>query len=143
MFSLFRVFRFESSIVRIRYFFVRFSFFLFCLGVAQTIRSQDEANKKHLTTSYHQVIEVLLTISEKKTLAMSEFRREMTEEKFNTALEKLERIDQSCREINEHCPHPSSFDAVTEIAHHLQDLIEKLGLVSSTMSQSPNNNVDH
>jgi len=96
-----------------------------------------------MDNSYHQVIEVLLTISEKKTFLLSEFGRDITQEKFDTALEKLERVDQSCREIHEHSPHPSSFDAVTDIAQQLENLIEKLGLLSSTMSQSSDNNIDH
>src|SRR5689334_10074800 len=96
------------------------------LGVAQSIRAQDESKKQHLAFTYVQVIELLLTVSEKKTNIMLELRREMTPENFDDVIKQFSGIDQSCRHILEHCPRPSSLNAVTDIAHHLQYAIEQV-----------------
>jgi len=101
--------------------------------VAQTIRSEDETKKKHLVTSYHELLELLLTISEKKTAMISELGCDMIPEDFDSIIEKFQTIDQSCRTIIEHHPHLSSLKAATEMAHHLQDTAEKLRLTSLTM----------
>ncbi|CAF4434821.1 unnamed protein product, partial [Rotaria sp. Silwood2] len=56
--------------------------------------------------------------------------RKITPENSDNTLEKFERIDKSYREILEHCPHPSSLNAVNEMAHRLQDINENLQLTS-------------
>ncbi|CAF1165248.1 unnamed protein product [Rotaria sordida] len=99
-------------------------------SVAQTIRSEVDNKKKHLATSYHEVIEVLLAVSEKKTAVISELSDKKMSKNSDNTLEKFKRIDESYRAILEHCSHPSSLDAVNEMTHHLQDIKEKLQLVS-------------
>ncbi|CAF4231330.1 unnamed protein product [Rotaria sp. Silwood2] len=111
--------------------------------VAQTIRSQDENKKKHLSTNYHDVIDVLLTISEKKTVMLSEFGHGMTPDNSDNVLKNFETIDESCRTILGHCPHPSSLDSITEMNHHLLGTIGRLRLILFTISSSSNKNVDN
>ncbi|CAF1060783.1 unnamed protein product [Adineta steineri] len=103
-------------------------------SVAQSIRSQDETRKEHLATTYVQVIELLLMISENKTNSTVELRRQMKAESFDDIIEKFTKIDQMCRHIIEHCPHPSSVNTVTGITHHLQEAMEQARLTSSSMN---------
>jgi hypothetical protein len=110
--------------------------------VAQTIRSEAETKKKHLATIYHELAEILLGVSEKKTAMLSEIDREGAPEKYHNVLEKFHTIDQSCRDIFKHCLHPSSLDAVTDTTHHLRETIEQLQLTPQTMNPSSSKNID-
>ncbi|CAF3486684.1 unnamed protein product [Rotaria sp. Silwood1] len=99
-------------------------------SVAQTIRSEDDKKKKHLASSYHELIQILLTISEKKTAVISELGCKTTSGNSDNTLETFETIDKSCRAMLEHCSQPSSMDAINEMTHHLQDILGKLQLIS-------------
>jgi peptide subunit release factor RF-3 len=103
-------------------------------GVAQSIRSQDETAKKHLASTYIQVIELLLNVSTKKTEVTSELRQELTVQNFDTIIEKFTSIDTLCHSVLEHCPKPSSRNAVTDIVQTLQEAVEEIRLTSSTLS---------
>ena len=120
-----------------------FSLSLSHSGVAQTIRSEDETKKKHLATSYHELTELLLSILEKKTTLISELGSDLTTQNFDSTMENLETIDESCRNILHRSPHPSSLRAVIEIVHHLQAAIEKFRFTASAMSLSSSKNVDN
>jgi hypothetical protein len=95
-----------------------------------------------LATTYFQVVELLLDILQKKTNVTLELRHDMTSENFENVLEYFEEIDESFCKILQHCPHPSSLNAVTDIAHHLQDALEKNRLKLSTMSPSIRKSID-
>ncbi|CAF1118565.1 unnamed protein product [Rotaria sp. Silwood1] len=102
-------------------------------SVAQSIRSQDETAKKNLANTYIQVIELLLSVSTRKTEAASELRNELTRENFDKTIEKFTSLDQSCRTILAHCQKPSSRNAITDIAQTLQEALEHIRLTSSTL----------
>ncbi len=107
--------------------------------MAQSIRSQDETKKEHVASTYIQVIELLLTISEKKTITILELCHEMKSQSFENFIEKFTRIDQQCRYMIEHCPRPSSLNSVTDITHHLQAAIEQVRRASLTMNGTDKN----
>jgi predicted transposase YbfD/YdcC len=117
-------------------------YFFFCIkisvfiikGVAQSVRSKDEQAKKHLTSAYTQIIEVLLNVSVKKTDVASELRQELTIENFDKIIEKFTSIDQSCRSILTDCLKPSSRNALPEIAQNLQETLKQIRLSSSQLS---------
>lgn len=94
--------------------------------MAQTIQSEEDIKKKHLATNYHKLIEVLFTISEKKTVIISEFGNTLTPENYNDKLEKFEFIDKSQRAALERHPQVSSLNALVGLTHDLQDIVEKL-----------------
>ncbi len=77
-----------------------------------------------------------MNVSNKKTEVASELRQELTRENVEKIIEKFTSIDESCRSILTHCPNPSSRNAVTDIAQHLQDALEQIRLTSSTLSIS-------
>lgn len=92
-----------------------------------------------MASTYIQVIELLLTISEKKTNTMLEFHHEKKLDSYENIIEKFTKIDHQCRYMIEYCPRPSSLNTITDITHHLQDAIEQVRLTSSTMTISDKN----
>ncbi|CAF1145379.1 unnamed protein product [Adineta steineri] len=102
-------------------------------SVAQSIRTQDETSKKHLATTYLQIVELLLNVSNKKTEAASELRQDLTKQNFDNIIEKFNSMDQLCRSILTHCPKPTSKNAVTDIAQNLQDALEQIRLTSTKL----------
>jgi hypothetical protein len=109
-------------------------FFFIIKGVAQSVRSKDEQARKHLTSAYTQIIEVLLNVSVKKTDVASELRQDLTIENFDKIIEKFTSIDQSCRSILTDCLTTSSRNALPEIAQNLQETLKQLRLSSSKLS---------
>ena len=99
-------------------------------------KGKDETGKKHLASTYIQVVELLLNVSAKKTDVAAELRNNLTDENFNKMIEKFNSIDQLCRSILTHIPKPSSRNAVTDIAQKLQDTLEQIRLTSSTLGMS-------
>lgn len=99
------------------------------------MRSEDEAKKKKLAASYHTVVEILVNISEKKTLLLSHLCRDVTSTNCKALHKRFESIDQVCRDAFENCRHPSSLKAVNEMADHLQDVIRTLLPASSTVHE--------
>ncbi|CAF0984319.1 unnamed protein product [Rotaria sp. Silwood1] len=112
-------------------------------SVAQTIRSEDETKKKNLATSYNKLIELLLTISEKKSLAISDFSRKMAPESNQNIIGEFEAIDQACHNILQDCQHTSSLTIVTEMARRLQDALEKFQWKPQADSKLSGSNIDN
>ena len=101
--------------------------------MAQSIRSQDETAKKHLASTYVKVVESLLNVLAKKTEATVQLRQNLTEANVKQVIDNFSGIDDLCRSIVEHCPKPSSRNAVTDLAHNLEEALEKIRLTSSTL----------
>ncbi len=95
-----------------------------------------------MATTYLQVIELLLDILQRKTNVTLELRHDMTSENFENVLEYFEEIDQSFSKILQNCPHPSSLTSVTDIAHHLQDALQKIQFKLSTMNPQIRKSID-
>lgn len=110
--------------------------------MTQTIESRDEFRKKHLATNYHDLMDTLMDILERKTFLMSELGIEMNRENYDKLLEKFETADQSCRTILQQCPHPSSTDSITDITHQIQNVIEKLRSTSLSINLPSSNDVE-
>ena len=111
-----------------------FSIFVLIEGVAQSIRSQDEAEKKHLAHTYIQVVELLLTVSDKKTAVVCELRHELTNDNFDKVIEKFTSIDRLCRSILTHCPKTTSKNAVTDVTQNLQVVLDEIRVMSSALN---------
>ncbi|CAF3554190.1 unnamed protein product [Rotaria socialis] len=102
-------------------------------SVAQSIRAKGETAKKNLADTYLQIIELLLSVSSKKTDVTAELRNDLTRENFEKIIEKFTTIDQSCRSMLVQCQNPSSRDAVTDIAQNLQETLEQIRSTSSIL----------
>jgi hypothetical protein len=103
-------------------------------GVAQSVRSKDEQGKKYLISTYIQIIELLLEVSEKKTHVASELRQDFTLGGFDKLLEKFTSVDQSCRTILSHCQAPTSKTIIADMAQNLQETLERIRLSSTTLN---------
>ena len=103
-------------------------------GIAQSVRSKDEQIKKHLTSTYMQIIELLLTVSTKKTDVTSELRQDLTVKNVNQILEKFTSVDQLCRSLMTQSLTTTSKSTLTDIAHTLQETLDQIRLSSSALS---------
>lgn len=101
------------------------------LGVAQSIRSKDETAKKSLAEIYTQIIDLLVVVSSKKTEVVTALRSNLSRDQLDRVIEKFNTIDQSCRSTLERCPKPSSRNAVTDLAQHMQEILEEIRSTSS------------
>lgn len=102
--------------------------------MAQSIRSKDETAKKTLAETYTQIIDLLVVLSSKKTEVMTGLRTNLSRDQLERLIEKFTSIDQSCRTILQRCPKPSSRNAATDLAQHLQEVLEEIRLTSSKMN---------
>lgn len=110
----------------------------FGVGVAQTIRSEEEAKKKHLAINYHEMVETLLIILEKKTSLLLEFDQKTAKSDFENICKQFQTIDHFCRTTFEQCSHPQSVNAIADITHHLQTAKERLRRASLSIDLTRN-----
>lgn len=110
--------------------------------MAQSIRSKDEQARKHLTSTYIQVIELLLNVSAKKTDATSDLRPNLNVENLDKTIEKFTSVDQLCRSILTHCVTPSARHSLHDITHNLQETLERIRSSSSILSLTNQSKID-
>ena len=103
-------------------------------GVAQSVRSKDEQGKKHLISTYIQIVELLLEVSAKKTHVATELRQNFTMEGYDKLLERFTSVDQSCRTILAHCETPTSKSALADMTQNLQETLEQIRLSSTKLN---------
>ena len=84
-----------------------------------TLLFQHEQKKKRLFTSYHELVEIFLTLSERKTAILSECADSIVVEKFEV-------IDHSCRAVLQQCTDSSSLSVIDDLTHDLQNAVEEL-----------------
>ena len=98
------------------------------------MRSKDKEDKKHLAKMYTEVVELLLSVSDKKTQAAGELRNYLTTENFDKMVKQFTSIDRLCHSILQHCPKPSSTHAVADVAQHLDTALKRTRLASERLS---------
>lgn len=108
--------------------------YLIIQGIAQSVRSKDEQTRKHLASTYKQIIELLLNVSTKKTEALSELQQDLTLKNLKEILGKFTSIDQSCRSILPQSQSLTSQNTLSSVAQNLQDTIEQIRSSSSRLS---------
>ncbi|CAF1117612.1 unnamed protein product [Adineta ricciae] len=88
-------------------------------SIVHTLLFQHEQKKKRLFTSYHELVEIFLTLSERKTAILSKCADSIV-------VEKCEVIDHSCRAVLQQCTDSSSLSVVDDLTHDLQNAVEEL-----------------
>lgn len=83
-----------------------------------------------MASTYREIIELLLSVSTKKTEAISELREDLAIGNLNALLNKLTSVDQSCRSILA----TTSQYALTGVAQNLQETLDQIRLSSSRLS---------
>lgn len=107
---------------------------LFQKGVAQSIRSKDETAKKSLANTYSQIIELLLEASIKKTDMTISLRDNFRQNHLEIILEKFTSMDTACRSILQRHLKTSSRNEATDLAQHLQEILEEIRKSSSKLT---------
>ncbi|CAF1643806.1 unnamed protein product, partial [Didymodactylos carnosus] len=100
----------------------------------QSVRQKDENSRKQLAKTYLQVVELLMSVSIKKTDVVQEIQNDGTEQNIGKILEKFREIDTLCQGCITHCSRPTSQHLVTEAAQNLQEALDQVKLSQSGLS---------
>lgn len=73
----------------------------------------------------------MMVVSTKKTEVLTGLRTNFSRDQLDRIIEKFNAIDNSCRATLERCPKSSSRHAVTDLAQHLQEILEEIRQTSS------------
>jgi phosphate uptake regulator len=111
-----------------------FSFDRSFLGVAQSVRAQDESAKKALIHNYTQIIEVIFDLSKKKTELVTGLRKDLARSYLERILDKFQAVDESCRTNFQKHPTASSEQTAKELAQHLDEILAQLRLASAQLN---------
>lgn len=103
------------------------------VGVAQTIRAENEIKMKRQSNKYKQALNSVLNISKNKTTLLSALRQEITCENLDKIIQNFENTDKSCQTILEHCSH-ASVEAVTKLNRSLEGIVKNIPTESSSSS---------